>query len=230
MWHSPRPLLIGAVVATPFFIALWAVQAFTRDGFRPTYHPMSLLSLGEGGWLQVLNFVVTGLLIAGGGLALRRLPQTSRLARVGGVLVILMGLGLIIAGVFPTDPGAGFPEGAPEGAPVMTWHGALHQVGFILTQLAFLAGAVVLAVRFGRDARRDLMIACIVATLAAPAVAALGDPETLALRLVISAAIELGLVSLISLAYLLAPADRRPPYAEPHGSTVDPRPRVHRAR
>ena len=66
MSTSSRILLTGAVVATPLFIALWAVQAFTRDGFRPTYHPMSLLSLGDGGWVQVVNFVVVGLLVIGG--------------------------------------------------------------------------------------------------------------------------------------------------------------------
>jgi hypothetical protein len=203
MSRATRLLLVGAVVATPLFVVLWALQAFTREGFRPTFHPMSLLSLGEGGWVQILNFVVTGLLIAGGGIGLGRALTRGRLTRWATVLIALMGVGLIVAGVFVTDAGAGFPAGAPAGAPEMSWHGALHQAGFLITQLAFVAAAVVLAVRFGRRRQWGWMTATIAALAAAVLVPALGDPETLAIRLVISAAIELGLVSAIALGALL---------------------------
>jgi len=223
---SSRILLTGAVVATPLFIALWAVQAFTRDGFRPTYHPMSLLSLGDGGWVQVVNFVVVGLLVIGGGVGLGRTLGAGRLPRWIGALVVLMGVGLVVAGVFVTDAGAGFPLGSPAGAPVMSWHGAVHQVGFLLTQLAFVAAGIVLAVTFARGRRRRWAGACIAAVAAAVLVAALGDPETLAIRLVVSSAIELGLVSAVALASLLEreaesfrDATIGVNYAEPHGST-----------
>jgi hypothetical protein len=55
-------LLACGVAAGPLFLAVWAVQAFTREGFDPTYHPISLLSLGDLGWIQIANFVVTGAL------------------------------------------------------------------------------------------------------------------------------------------------------------------------
>ena len=41
-------------------------QAFTRDGFDLRRHPISLLSLGEFGWIQVANFVVCGAAFIGG--------------------------------------------------------------------------------------------------------------------------------------------------------------------
>jgi hypothetical membrane protein len=203
MSKSSRNLLTGAVVATPLFVALWAVQALSRDGFRPTYHPMSLLSLGEWGWVQVINFVVVGLLIIGGGIALGRTPGAGRLTRSAGILVVLMGVGLVMAGLFVTDAGAGFPAGAPVGAPVMSWHGAVHQLGFVLTQLAFATVGIVLAVKFARDRRRGWAAACIIAVAAAILVAALGEPETLAIRLVLASTIELGLISAVALASLL---------------------------
>ncbi len=187
---------------------------------------MSLLSLGDWGWVQVVNFVVAGLLIIGGGIGLSRTLGVGRLSRSIGVLVVLLGVGLVVAGVFVTDAGAGFPAGAPAGAPVMSWHGAVHEVGFLITQLAFLAAGIVLAVKFARDRRRGWGGACIAAVAAAVLVAALGDPETLAIRLVISSTIELGLISAVALALLVAgiPAGSRGPadgviYAEPHGST-----------
>ena len=191
-------LLVGGVLTAPLFVGLWALQAFTREGFRPTFHPMSLLSLGEGGWVQIANFVVTGLLLVGAGVALRRALDRGRAATWVAVLVGLMGAGLVIAGVFVADAGAGFPAGAPEGAPVMSWHGAIHEVGFVLTQLAFVAAAVVLAVRAGRRREWGWMIAAIVALVSALAVAAIGEPETMAIRLVVSSAIELGLVAILS--------------------------------
>jgi hypothetical protein len=202
MSTSSRVLLMGAVVTTPLFIALWAVQAFTRDGFRPTYHPMSPLSLGDWGWVQVVNFVVVGVLIIGGGIGLGRALGRGPLTRWIGILVVLVGVGLVVAGVFVTDAGAGFPAGAPAGAPMMSWHGAVHEVGFILTQLAFVAVGIVLAVKFVRGRRRGWAGACIVAIAAAILVAALGDPETLAIRLVLSSAIELGLISAVAAAAL----------------------------
>ena len=203
MSRSSRALLIGAVIATPLFVALWAVQSFTREGFRPTFHPMSLLSLGDSGWVQIANFILTGMLVIGGGIGLGRALEPGRLTRWGTTLIVLMGIGLVVAGVFVTDPGAGFPAGAPEGAPEMSWHGAVHEVGFVLTQVAFVAGGVILAVRCGRNRQPGWMVACAAAVLAAVLVAALGDPETLAIRLVISAAIELGLISALAAGSLL---------------------------
>jgi len=192
--RSTRILLIGGIVAAPLFVAVWALQAFTREGFRPTYHPLSLLSLGEGGWVQIANFVVTGLLLIGAGIRLRRVTGSTWNA----LLVAIMGAGLVIAGVFPTDAGAGFPAGAPEGAPVISWHGAVHEVGFVLTQLAFVVVAILWAVRFGRAGERGWMIASILGLVAAIGVAAVGSPDTLAIRLVASSAIELGLVAAVS--------------------------------
>jgi hypothetical protein len=220
MYRSTRILLTGAVFATPLFVVVWALQAFTRDGFRPTYHPMSLLSLGEWGWVQVANFVVSGLLIIGGGIGLRRTLGSGKLARWASALVIVMGCGLVIAGIFVTDPGAGFPAGAPAGMPEMSWHGAVHQVGFVLTQLAFTAATVVLTVLFARNRDGGWAIACSIALLAALLIAALGTPETLAIRLVISSAIELGLISALAARSLrdLRTMDVAA-YSEPHGST-----------
>jgi hypothetical protein len=198
MTRSTRLLLVGGIVAAPLFVVLWAVQAFTREGFRPTFHPLSLLSLGEGGWVQIANFVITGILLIGGAVGLRRSSERSAGSTWTALLVALMGVGLVIAGAFVTDAGAGFPAGAPEGAPQMSWHGAVHEMGFILTQLAFVALAILLAVRFARARRFGWMLAGILALVGAIAVAAVGSPETMAIRLVVSSAIELGFVAALA--------------------------------
>ena len=195
MARSARPFLVGGIVAAPLFVVLWAVQAWTREGFRPTFHPLSLLSLGDGGWVQIVNFVLTGLLLVGAGVGLRRSSPGGAGTTWTALLVALMGAGLVIAGVFVTDAGAGFPAGSPEGAPQLSWHGAVHEVGFVLTQLAFVVLAILVAVRSARSRRRGWMIASILALVAAIGVAAVGPAETTAIRLVISSAIELAFVA-----------------------------------
>ena len=205
MTRSTRFLLVGGIVAAPLFVALWAVQAWTREGFRPTFHPLSLLSLGDGGWVQIVNFVLTGLLLVGAGVGLRRSSPRGAGATWTALLVALMGAGLVIAGVFVTDAGAGFPAGAPEGAPQLSWHGAVHEVGFVLTQLAFVVLAILAAVRCGRSGLRGWMIASILALAAAIGVAAVGSAETMAIRLVVSSAIELGFVAMTAARALRGP-------------------------
>ena len=203
MSRSTRIQLVGAVVAPPLLFLLWAIQALTRPGFRPSFHPMSLLSLGDGGWVQIVNFVLTGVLVIGGGLGLGRALDRGRLTRSASVSIIVMGAGLVAAGVFVTDAGAGFPAGAPEGAPEVSWHGVAHQVGFLLAQLGFLTAGTLFAVRFVRSHQRGWLVVCVLFAVGAVLVAALGDPMTLAIRLVISSVLELGLVSALALGSLL---------------------------
>ena len=38
-------------------------QALTRDGFDLSRHAWSLLANGDLGWIQIANFIVTGLMI-----------------------------------------------------------------------------------------------------------------------------------------------------------------------
>lgn len=70
--HQTARLLTAGIVAGPLFLALWVLQAFIRDGFDPGRHPISLLSLGHLGWIQIANFVVTGALFVACAVGLRR--------------------------------------------------------------------------------------------------------------------------------------------------------------
>jgi hypothetical protein len=222
-------LLAGGVIAASLFVVLWAAHAVTRDGFRLTYHPMSLLSLGDWGCVQVANFIVVGLLVVGGGIGLGRRLGPGRLVRWIRGFIVLIGVGLVVSGLFATDAGAGFPAGAPDGAPVRSWHGAIHEAGFIVTQIAFLGAACTLAVRFAKKRRIAWAIACAAAAIAAILVAAMGDPQALAIRLVVSSAIELGLISAVMLESLVGRAEPHPDAeetavgAEPPASTRPPR-------
>ena len=141
-----RALLMCGVVAGPLFMIVSIVQGVTRQSFNLTHQPISFLSLGSLGWLQMSNFVVAGLLVMVFSIGVR---QTLR-SEAGGsgrpFAVSGVGLGLIIAGLFHPDPGFGYPQGTPEGAPTtITYHSQMHGVGFTLSFVFFVIACVVFA-------------------------------------------------------------------------------------
>lgn len=69
------------VLAGPFYIVVSLAQALTRDGFDITRHAWSLLSNGDLGWIQITNFVLTGLMTIAFAVGLRRALGQGRRAR-----------------------------------------------------------------------------------------------------------------------------------------------------
>lgn len=192
-----RTLLAFGIVAGPLFITTSLTQAFTRNGFDLGRHPISLLSLGSLGWVQIANFVISGLLYVVGAVGLRLALQDGRGRTWGPLLVGLTGLGLITAGAFTADPGAGFPPGAPAGAPAMSWHGLLHEIGFMLSFVGAIATCVVFARRYAALGRRGWMVAALAAAVAALIAAGWPDLNTLSVRLVIATAILFGFLTAV---------------------------------
>jgi hypothetical membrane protein len=187
------------IVAGPLFIAVFMIQAFAREGFDLSRHPLSLLSLGGLGWIQVANFVVTGALFVACAIGMRRVLRHGRSGTWGPSLVGAFGVGLIVAGVFTTDPGAGFPPGAPAGAPEqISWHGILHEVGSGLAFLGMIVGCLVFARRFAALKRRGWVGACVATAVAVLVLSSWPDTDGVSVRLVIASAILFGFVAAIA--------------------------------
>ncbi|MFF8383882.1 DUF998 domain-containing protein [Streptomyces kanasensis] len=74
---APRGLTAGAVVAGPLFLGAGVVQGLTRDGFDFTRHALSQLALGGPGWIQTLNFLLTGSLLLAGAAGLHATEPTE---------------------------------------------------------------------------------------------------------------------------------------------------------
>jgi Protein of unknown function (DUF998) len=136
-----RVLLGLGVAAGPIFIAAALIQAATRTGFDPAKHPLSLLSVGDLGWIQIADFVLTGLMFVASAVGVRRALHPGRASTWGPILLGAFGVALIVGGVFVADPGLGFPPGTPEGIPdKFSWHGMVHSMapvaGFSALSLA----------------------------------------------------------------------------------------------
>jgi hypothetical protein len=160
-----RRQLAALAVGFPLWAAVSVAQAATREGFDILRHPLSLLSTGDLGWLQIANFVVAGVLALVGAVGLR----TAMRGTPGGVwaprLVAAAGLGLVAAGFLVMDPGANFPVGAPDDLPLVSWHAVGHMVAGTVSFTALIAACFVLARHLTRTGRRAHAIACRVAGL-----------------------------------------------------------------
>lgn len=104
MAKGTRTLLTLGTVAGPLFIVVALIQPFFRSGFDPARHPLSLLSLGDLGWIQIANFVVAGLLFVASAFGMRRALRSSRGGTWGPWLIGIFGASLIGGGVFVADP------------------------------------------------------------------------------------------------------------------------------
>jgi len=146
---NPNPILLACgAVAGPLYIALGVFQMLIRPGYDPTRHDLSLMSNGDLGWIQITNFVVTGLLVIAGALGMKHALAGSRGRIWGPLMVGMYGLGLIGAGIFVADPALGFPPGTPADAHEISGHGILHFVTGGIGFLALIAACFVLARRF----------------------------------------------------------------------------------
>ncbi|WP_439382436.1 DUF998 domain-containing protein [Amycolatopsis lexingtonensis] len=144
-----RRLLGCGAVAGPLFLVVVLVQDYTRPGVNPREQPLSLLTLGALGWIQVTNFVVTGLLNVAFAVGIRMALRSGPGGTWGPLLIGGFGLGLIAAGAFVPDPAFGFPPGAPPGMPSdISWHANLHSVAALVVFGSLIPAIVAFTRRF----------------------------------------------------------------------------------
>lgn len=125
------------------FVSVFTVYGWLCPGYSPTSMFVSELSLGPYGWVQMLNFVLTGALVVVFGRGLAAHFTAGAASRTGAVLVQCMGVSLIVSGLFTTDPSAMFDQ--------VSSHGAVHGIfGAIFFTLAPVSCFV-----FYRRFRRD---------------------------------------------------------------------------
>lgn len=133
-----RSLLGWGVVAGPFYVVVSLTLAVTRAGFELTKHALSLLTLGELGWLQRTNLILTGLMAIAAAVGILRAVRNGRGLAMG-ALVMVYAAGLGVSAIFPPDPVAGFPPGSPGGE--FSVSGILHLLSGAVSFVAIAAAA-----------------------------------------------------------------------------------------
>ena len=129
-------LLVLTVVNYDFMLGI---------GWRPLRDPAgawpSGLTLGPHGWAQVLNFLISGLLLAVFAVGLHL--GTTGGSRVGPALLFVAGVAMALMG-FETDP---IQRTGPR-----TLHGLVHDLAFVVFVLALLPAFFFLWQRLRKDA------------------------------------------------------------------------------
>lgn len=130
------------------FTTTYLIEGATRPGYDAWQQAISALSLGPGGWVQQVNFVVFGVIILWTTFAWRKLLKGGVGATWYPIMRGFEGLGLIIDGFFSQDP-AGYPGGVFLTSP--TFHAVIHQIFAFVSITAIAVGFFVLAWRFARE-------------------------------------------------------------------------------
>src|SRR5215207_8697538 len=124
---TAKTLLIAGQVGCVLFALLFLIQDQFREGYSSLKFPVSSLSIGQYGWIQRVNFLISGLLIL-----LSSFGFYKATTRIKGhvwttVFFGAMGLGLMGAGTFNSDPVYGYPLTEPFHAAQYTATGRLHE-------------------------------------------------------------------------------------------------------
>jgi hypothetical protein len=142
---SERCLLRCGAIAGPLFVSVFLIEGARRPDYRPLRHPVSSLSLGPRGWVQVANFAATGTLYLAGAAGLARSPNPTARSRIAAAALGVTGIGLLGAAAFRTDPVSGYPPGTPAAPAQPTATGNLHTVAAVPVFLGIPAAAATYA-------------------------------------------------------------------------------------
>ena len=163
---TTRGLLAAGVLAGPLFVGITAILTISRPGFDLRRHGISLLSLGDRGWIQIANFVLAGALSIAFAVGVRRILRPGFGAVSAPVLTAGYGLGVIVTGVFLVDAGVGFPPGTAEGLPPeMSWHGTIHAIAPPSAFVMMVGVCAIFALRFRRLKRTGWSVYCLLTGL-----------------------------------------------------------------
>jgi hypothetical protein len=141
-----RLLLACGIIAPLLNSVVILILGAIRPGYNAWIVPDSNLELGDGGWIQITNYIVTGALLLAFAIGMRRLLRTGRGSTWGSILLGIYGLTFIVIGPILPDPALGYPPGASS---ALTIHGAFH-ILFGQLQFTSLIGACFVLAR--RDA------------------------------------------------------------------------------
>ncbi|MCM3746425.1 DUF998 domain-containing protein [Paenibacillus pasadenensis] len=197
-----RMLLIGGAISAPLFFVVSIVQVMMRSGFDIRRHAISMLSLGDAGWIQSANFMLTGCLGIVAAIGISRQLRGDRMGVWGAILIGLYGVGMIVAGIYPPDAGLSFPPGASVEMPArMSSTALIHSAAFFTSFICLVAACLMYARSFAVRRNRAWMSYCIATGTLSPALIAAGASMSNGIGVVMAIAgmLAFGWVSALSL-------------------------------
>ncbi len=130
-------LLLCGVIAGPLFVIVFLIEGGLRSGYSSLRQPVSSLAIGERGWIQQINFIVTGILMLLCAFGLRLALVSYGGSFWGPFLIGIYAVGLIGAGIFVTDT-TGLPSNLPT-PPKRNTPGLLHDLCSVFVFIPLIA-------------------------------------------------------------------------------------------
>ncbi len=202
---------ICGLLAGPVLIGSWIVGALAQpDEYSFLHHASSDTGADTASspWISNIGNNVGGLLLLGFAIGLRRSLGSHRWARVGSALLVVVGLGLFLLGIFridcrEIDAGCDTPDAS--------WHGTTHGIVAGITVLAILLAPFVLSRALKLTLRwSDLWIPTLALGIGAIAALVAGNAVGVGLGGLLSAIASLAWLAVLSIRMLLLARDAVP--------------------
>jgi len=140
-------LAVTGIVGPILFAVVAVVHSLLRSDHSLVALPISALATGPSGWVQDVNFLITGIVLLAYPIGLHLEVRQRRWGAVGSALLVLSGAGLVLAGVFPAVDASGAFSNEQVG----------HTVAAFIAFLGTGIGLIVISRRLAGDPRwRDL--------------------------------------------------------------------------
>ena len=147
------PFLIAGIIGPIWFTTLVIIQGILQPDYSHVAMPISALAAWPYGWIQILNFLVMGALMAAYAIGLHNAIRPARFGLVGIVVLLASSLGIALAGVFPWISVNGVPTETPQ-----------HVVGAVLAFSGASLGLIFLSRRMAADSDWQHLSSYVLAT------------------------------------------------------------------
>lgn len=149
--QKTRLSLICGALAGSLFSVIWFITGLTRANYDPMRHPISSLSIGEFGWTQISNFILTGILTLVFAAGLPNALGSRGGSKWAVRWITAIGIGFLGAALFVADPMNGYPLGTPLLLMQPTIIGRLHRLFSALVFFGLPGAGFSLAGLFARN-------------------------------------------------------------------------------
>jgi hypothetical membrane protein len=136
-------LAVAGIVGPVLFVMVAIMHSLLRPDHSLVALPISALAVGPSGWGQDVNFVICGLLFLAYPVGLHLGVRQTRWGLVGPALLVLSGVGLVLAGVFPAVDASGN----------LTYDSLGHTVASFMAFLGTGGGFIVMSRRLAANPR-----------------------------------------------------------------------------
>jgi hypothetical protein len=111
----------AGMIGSTLFVLIFTLEGWYRPGYKPLETYVSALSLGSRGWIQILNFMVFGVLLFVFSRGVAAEFRNGKASRGGPIILRIIAICYFLSGPFVMDP-----TNTPRNQ--MTFHGTMHGI------------------------------------------------------------------------------------------------------